>query len=198
MHWPGRGAAAATRPASAHRALIDPGARLGGFAGFSLLLGDVVGVGRQGQHVAAVPEPLRNLDEVDAVGKPQRCCRMPQSNPRRVDPGGGLPSAPTGHPTGIPGRVLHPDALADVATPLLPDAACRDHWELFDRTISGPTGHKAKALTSARGQALAAVCTACPALAPWRDRPPRRRPSGVIAGQVSQKRPPGYQQLAHQ
>ena len=26
--------------------------------------------------------------------------------------------------------VLHSDALADVATPLLPDAACRDHWEL--------------------------------------------------------------------
>ena len=34
MHWPGRGAAAATRPGSAHRALVDPGARLGGFAAF--------------------------------------------------------------------------------------------------------------------------------------------------------------------
>jgi hypothetical protein len=34
MHWPGRGAAAATRPGSAHLALVNPGARLGGFAAF--------------------------------------------------------------------------------------------------------------------------------------------------------------------
>jgi hypothetical protein len=34
------------------------------------LLGDVVGVGGQRQHIAAMPQPLRYLDEVDACGKP--------------------------------------------------------------------------------------------------------------------------------
>ena len=35
-----------------------------------LLFGDVVGVGRQRQHIAAMPQPLRYLDEVDSCGKP--------------------------------------------------------------------------------------------------------------------------------
>ena len=35
---------------------------------FGFLLGDVVGVGGQRQHVTAVPQPLRDLDEVDVFG----------------------------------------------------------------------------------------------------------------------------------
>ena len=37
-----------------------------------LLVGHPVGVRRQGQHLAAVPEPLRYLYKVDACGEPQR------------------------------------------------------------------------------------------------------------------------------
>ena len=40
--------------------------------------GYLVGVGRQRQHVAAVPEPLRHLDEVDARRQPQDCHRVPE------------------------------------------------------------------------------------------------------------------------
>src|SRR3954447_11652452 len=43
-----------------------------------LHLGDVIGVRRQRQHVAAVPEPLRDLDKVDAVGQPQRRRGVPK------------------------------------------------------------------------------------------------------------------------
>ena len=96
-------------------------------------------------------------------------------------------------------HVLHPEHLADVVAPALPDAACVNHYELFDQTISSSTGHKAAELGALRTEALA-VCTSCPALAPCRKWlntiPPRQRPSGVVAGQVNTRRPPGYKPTA--
>ena len=53
--------------------------------------------------------------------------------------------------------MLHPEHLADVLAPLLPGAACRDEWPLFDATIGGAQGRPADAVRLARIQALA-VC----------------------------------------
>jgi len=44
----------------------------------NFLLGDVVGIGRLGQHVAAVAEPFCDLDEMDACGQPEYRRRMPK------------------------------------------------------------------------------------------------------------------------
>lgn len=100
-----------------------------------------------------------------------------------------------GHNRSTIEHVLRPEHLSDVLAPALPDAACVNHWRLFDSTISASKGNRSAELEDARTEALA-VCMTCPALQPCRQWlntiPPRRRPSGVIAGQVNGRRPPGY------
>ena len=89
--------------------------------------------------------------------------------------------------------MLHPEHLADVLAPLLPGAACRDEYELFDATINGHRGSSG-GLNLARIQALA-VCESCPALHDcriWYDSlRPDQRPYGVVAGVLSSRRVPG-------
>jgi len=77
------------------------------------------------------------------------------------------------------------------AAPALPGAKCRGRPHLFD-----PPGDREHADTvTARHRQAAALCTRCPALdrcRAWLDSlPPSRRPSGVIAGQVTEPRRPG-------
>jgi hypothetical protein len=75
--------------------------------------------------------------------------------------------------------------LVDLAgIPRLPGARCRGRHELFDPL---PHGGNAEALARRQANALA-ECRRCPALAAcraWFDElPPRRRPEGIIAGQI--------------
>jgi WhiB family redox-sensing transcriptional regulator len=67
--------------------------------------------------------------------------------------------------------------------PRLPGARCRGRHELFDPPLPGPP----EPIWRRQAEALA-ECRRCPALAAcraWFDElPPRRRPEGVIAGQI--------------
>ena len=86
------------------------------------------------------------------------------------------------------GHVCHPDHPADLLAPSFPDAQCRDRVELFDRTA----GHARSAeVEYARVQALA-LCASCPCLRQcraWFDSlPASKRPPGVVAGRVVNKR----------
>ena len=79
--------------------------------------------------------------------------------------------------------------------PLLPGAACRDEWQLFDATIVGARGGgSSNRVNLARIQALQ-VCESCPCLNDcriWFDSlPPHHRPYGVVAGQLSTRTVPG-------
>jgi hypothetical protein len=83
-------------PKQAHDVRISHRGNRFGQRVLGLLFRDVVGVGGQRQNVAAVSEPLRNLDEVDAVGKPLTAavCRRSCSRTPFVAPTG-IPSSAT-------------------------------------------------------------------------------------------------------
>lgn len=76
-------------------------------------------------------------------------------------------------------------ALAGI--PLLPEAACRGRWELFDMTIPENPGKLATEVTLARAAAVN-LCNSCAELSrcrEWLDsQPPTRRPYGVTAGRI--------------
>jgi WhiB family redox-sensing transcriptional regulator len=77
-----------------------------------------------------------------------------------------------------------------VGVPALPGAKCRGRSHLFDPATKAEDA----AVTEQRhGQALL-LCAGCPSRQPCRDwvasLPPRRRPVGVVAGQVIAERKP--------
>lgn len=84
-------------------------------------------------------------------------------------------------------RTSLPELLAGLAAavPPLPGARCRDHAQLFDRTVW--QRDRQKDTREARTAALA-VCHQCPALdrcRAWLDGlPADQRPIGVVAGQI--------------
>lgn len=67
--------------------------------------------------------------------------------------------------------------------PKLPEAACRDHVELFDRAADGDTDSAARAVT---------ICESCPVLAACGEwiATARRPPPGVTAGKYTPTKEP--------
>jgi hypothetical protein len=76
-------------------------------------------------------------------------------------------------------------------TPRLQGALCRAYPDLFDATHPIERGQSLKGSADARAAAIR-ICQTCPALDPcgaWLDNlRPAHRPSGVVAGQISQPR----------
>ncbi len=85
----------------------------------------------------------------------------------------------------MPADVAAVLAELSATIPDLPNARCKGQSRLFDRTINGKVGQRAKLTELARAQALQ-TCSIYPVLAQcrsWFDSlPPDRRPHGVVAG----------------
>ena len=80
-------------------------------------------------------------------------------------------------------RVLHPEALSDLAAPSFSGARCSNEYELFDRASAGSSVARSVALQ---------LCRECPCLQRCRDwfasLPVWDRPHGVVAGQLVTKK----------
>lgn len=105
------------------------------------------------------------------------------SGTARPRPGAAAEDSTTSAMTPLPELLA---ALA-AAVPPLPGARCRNRWELFDQTVTGPRGDH-DVLPYARAAALQ-LCNQCPALngcRAWLDGlPAHERPLGVVAGRVT-------------
>lgn len=79
--------------------------------------------------------------------------------------------------------------------PRLPGARCRDRADLFDATHAIGRGASSTRKIAAARAAAAAECAQCPALvacSAWVDGlRPAHRPSGVVAGRITNHRPSG-------
>ncbi|TDH51566.1 hypothetical protein E2F47_15910 [Mycobacterium eburneum] len=75
--------------------------------------------------------------------------------------------------------------------PALPGARCRGRHRLFD----GRGSDEAPEVAEQRHAQAIGLCQRCPSIDPCRawleSLPPRRRPAGVVAGQLTQPRPVG-------
>jgi len=80
--------------------------------------------------------------------------------------------------------------------PSLPGARCRGRHVLFDEAAPG----ESVTTTDARQRQAVAMCQRCPSLArcsTWlASLPPPNRPPGVVAGRITQSRPPGRPRIA--